>query len=95
MIARQRLRSISKLNKLLLGSSTEMERTAALDLFCRSKQFGLVYSCVVSDGDSVSKAYIDIFAVYGVCEECKAVKKIYTNVRDASFTEWVKTEKYA
>ena len=48
---------------------------------------------MVSDGDS--KAYIDIFDVYGVCKSCQDVKSKFTNIRDSSFSDWVRSEEYA
>ena len=75
------------------GSSTEMERASAVEMFSRSQSFGLIYQTLVSDGDS--KAYINVFSIYGICELCKAVRHKFTNVADSSFTEWVKSEEYS
>ena len=44
-----------------------MERKAARDMFSRSENHGLIYEVMVSDGDS--KAYIDVFDVYGFCKD--------------------------
>ena len=46
-----------------------------------------IYKNLLSDGDS--KAYIDVFSIFGVCELCEQYKKRVTNVADATFTEWV------
>ena len=69
-----------------------MERKAARDMSTRSEKHGLIYEVMVSDGDS--KAYIDVFDVYGVCKDCIEVKQKYTNVRDSGFTDWVRSTHY-
>ena len=48
--------------------------------------------CIISDGDS--KSYIDVFGIYGICKQCIDNKQKFTNLVDASFTEWVKSESY-
>ena len=75
------------------GSSTEMERAAGVEMFGRSQSFGLIYQTLVSDGDS--KAYIDVFAIYSICKMCENVQQKFTNVADATFTEWVKSDEYS
>ena len=51
------------------GSSPDMETTCAIKIWERSKDIGLEYRSMVSDGDS--KAYDQVCEVYGVCEDCK------------------------
>ncbi|XP_063673725.1 LOW QUALITY PROTEIN: uncharacterized protein LOC134810961 [Bolinopsis microptera] len=75
-----------------IGSSCEMERKAAVEMFEQSRSFNLTYRALVSDGDS--KSYIDVFGIYGICKQCMDNKQKFTNLADASFTEWVKSESY-
>ena len=35
-----------------------------------------------------------MYDVYGVCEQCQINKKKFTNLADATFTDWVKSEEY-
>ena len=46
--------------------------------------------CLISDRDS--KSYIDVFGIYGICKQCIDNKQKFTNIADASFSEWVKSE---
>ena len=74
------------------GPSSEMERQAVRDMFIRSKALGMRYQYLVGDGDS--KAFHDVWDIYGVCDECEKYSDILSKRDPVAFESWVLTDEY-
>ena len=66
------------------GSSGNMEVDIAKELWERSKQFGMRYKYMVSDGDS--KAYVAVWDIYGCCELCEKYERMSRQSKE--YQQW-------
>ena len=72
------------------GSSPSMEPACAKELWERSKDTGIEYRYMVSDGDS--KAYNEVSDIYGVCEECDTYNKMAKSSEE--YLAWKSSPEY-
>jgi len=66
------------------GSSPSMETGCARKIWNRSRDHGLEYCFMVSDGDS--KAYNSVWDVYGVCGDCDKYERMEKSSSD--YIKW-------
>ena len=57
---------------------------AVRKMFSRSRQHKLMY--LVGDGDS--KAFLDVWDVYGICQHCEKVKSILIKRGGPEYDAW-------
>ena len=73
------------------GSSSSMETDAAKILWGRSVDLHKFrYRKMVCDGDS--KAYSDVWNIYGVCKDCEKFEKM--NKKSPEYEKWLKSASY-
>ena len=65
---------IKEFHRTLAGASSNMESEVVRKMFSRSPQHKLMYEYLVGDGHS--KAFLDVWDVYGICKHCEKVKSI-------------------
>ena len=68
------------------GSSPSMETKCAKTIW-RSKEYGLEYTYMVSDGDP--NAYDEVCDVYGVCDDCDKYQRMEKS--SPAYLEWKKS----
>ena len=83
--------SSGKCQKNYNGSSSSMEKDAAKILWGRSVALHKFrYLKMVCDGDS--KAYSDVWDIYGVCKDCEKYEKM--NRKSPEYEKWLKSASY-
>ena len=71
------------------GASSEMERNAVRTMFLASTDYKLRYKALVGDGDT--KAYLDVWDVYGCCDLCLKWQHLLTKRNSPEYEAWTKT----
>ncbi|KAJ8051080.1 hypothetical protein HOLleu_04515 [Holothuria leucospilota] len=80
----------SSCQKNFEGSSSAMERECAKDMWKRSLDFDIRYKNMICDGDS--KAFSDVWNVYGVCEQCSTYEEM--SKQSKAYKDWVDSADY-
>ena len=72
------------------GSSGSMECSTAKKIWDRSKDSGIHYKFMISDGDS--KAYAGIWNTYGCCDDCQKYENM--DKRSKEYKKWQESKDY-